>query len=97
MAEPKDADLRFNVTLTLMRRIDALVQAKGFAGRGDLLTPLIEAFVTKEIHEATLLLRMAGINPLATEPVGTQPGNPRSRGVGSRIDADESRLGLVDK
>ena len=63
MAEPRDTEIRFSVTRTLALRIDALVQAEGLQGRSDLLTPVIEALVEKRIHEAIVLLRMAGINP----------------------------------
>lgn len=63
MAETRDTEIRFNVTRTLALRIDALVQAERLQGRAELLTPVIEALVEKRIHEAIVLLRMAGINP----------------------------------
>lgn len=67
MAEPRDTEIRFNVTRTLAQHVDALVQAKGLQGRAELLTPVIEAMVEKHIHEAIVLLRMAGINPADPE------------------------------
>lgn len=67
-AEPRDVEIRFLATRTLAQRIDALIQVDGLAGRAELLAPCIEAMVEKRIHAATLLLRMAGINPLAPEP-----------------------------
>lgn len=63
MAEPRDVEIRFNITKTLAVRIDALVQAESLQGRAELLTPVIEALVEKRIHEAIVLLRCAGINP----------------------------------
>lgn len=63
MAEPRDIEIRFSVTKTLAQRIDALVLAESLQGRAELLTPLIEGLVERKIHEAIVLLRMAGINP----------------------------------
>jgi metal-responsive CopG/Arc/MetJ family transcriptional regulator len=63
VAEPRDIEIRFSVTRTMAQRIDALVQAKGLQGRSDLLTPVIQTLLEKEIHEAIVLLRCAGINP----------------------------------
>lgn len=68
MAETRDTEIRFNVTRTLALRIDALVQAERLQGRAELLMPVIEALVEKKIHEAIVLLRMAGINPADPEP-----------------------------
>ena len=70
MSVSKEIDLRFDVTKQLAQRIDALVQASGLKNRGDLLTPVIEAFVNKEIHKSILLLRMCEINPQAVEVAG---------------------------
>lgn len=67
MAEPRDTEIRFSVTKTLSMRIDALVQAEALQGRAELLTPIIEALVDRKIHEAIILLRMAGINPADPE------------------------------
>lgn len=67
MAEPRDIEIRFSVTKTLAQRIDALVQAESLQGRAELLTPIIESLVEKKIHEAIVLLRMAGINPADPE------------------------------
>lgn len=69
MAESRDIEIRFNATRTLATRLDALVQAKGLGGRADLLLPLIESMVEREIHEAIVLLRCAGINPADPEVV----------------------------
>lgn len=70
MSVSKEIDLRFDVTKQLAQRIDALVQASGLKNRGELLTPVIEEFVKKEIHKSILLLRMCEINPQAAEAVG---------------------------
>ena len=67
MAEPRDAEIRFNVTRRLASLVDALVQSKGSQGRAELLEPIVRALVEKELHEATILLRMAGINPADPE------------------------------
>jgi len=72
MAEPRDSEIRFNVSRRLAQLIDALVQSKGLQGRAELLTPIIEALVDKELHEATILLRMAGINPADPDAPRTQ-------------------------
>lgn len=72
MAETRDSEIRFNVSRRLAQLIDALVQSKGLQGRAELLTPIIEALVDKELHEATILLRMAGINPADPEVHRTQ-------------------------
>jgi metal-responsive CopG/Arc/MetJ family transcriptional regulator len=74
MAEPRDVELRLNIDRTLAVRLDALVQAKKLNSRADLLLPLIQAMVTQEIHEAMVLLRIAGINP--SDPL---PGGPDGR------------------
>lgn len=63
MAEPRDTEIRFNATRTLASRVDALVQSKNPQGRGELLIPLIEEMVAREVHAAIILLRIAGINP----------------------------------
>lgn len=73
MADPRDAELRFNVSTETMTLIDALMQAKSCGSRADLLIPVIEAFIQKEIHEATVLLRIARINPLVPDRNSIHP------------------------
>lgn len=68
--EPRDTELRGMVPRRLMEMLDAVSQAKGHQSRFDWLVPLLEAEVEREIHAATVLLRIANINPLATERRG---------------------------
>lgn len=67
MSDLRDTELRGNIPRRLMELVDAVAQAKGFQSRFDWLVPLLEAEVAREVHAATLLLRMARINPLASD------------------------------
>ena len=67
MNDLRDTELRGNIPRRLMELLDAVAHAKGFQSRFDWLVPLLEAEVAKEVHAATLLLRMARINPLASD------------------------------
>ena len=68
--EPRDTELRGMVPRRLMELLDAVSQAKGHQSRFDWLVPLLELEVEREIHAATVLLRIANINPLASERRG---------------------------
>lgn len=67
MSDLRDTELRGNIPRRLMELVDAVAQAKGYQTRFDWLVPLLEAEVAREVHAATLLLRMARINPLASD------------------------------
>ena len=50
----------------VMQRLDAVAQSKGCESRADWLVPVLQAEIERELRAATLLLRMARINPLAS-------------------------------
>ena len=88
MSEPRDAELRGNVPKKLLQMIDALMQAGGYDNRMDVVVPVMQDYVDKKLHEATMLCRMAGVNPFESEPIGDDLVLPRlgvvvtrSRGV----------------
>ena len=64
--EVRDAEFRGNVPERLLKLIDAVAQADG-VGRMEWAIPVLEAEVQRRVHAATLLCRMAGINPSASE------------------------------
>lgn len=70
--EERDAELRGMVPTTLLQLIDAVMQAKGLENRMDVVIPVMERYVREELHAASLLCRMAGINPLQSEPAGAR-------------------------
>ena len=71
MPDLREEELRFKVSVDLMAKLDAVRQAKGFESRGDLLIPILEEMVRKEIHAAKVLLRIARINPLLADESGS--------------------------
>lgn len=66
-ATPDKTELRCLIPADLMQRLDACMRSKGLEARADWLVPVLEAAIEKEVHSATLLLRMVGVNPLARE------------------------------
>lgn len=66
MAEPRDVELRGNVTRTFLQRLDAVAQADGM-GRMEWLVPIVEREVERRIHAATVICRMVGSNPNAPD------------------------------
>jgi hypothetical protein len=73
MATPDGyTELRVDIPDQLASLLDAVLMAKfGKNGkRADIVVPVLAAMVDKEVHEATVLLRCARINPLAAEPTG---------------------------
>lgn len=62
-------ELRVDIPDELAVLLDAILMSKfGKNGkRGDVVIPVLTAMVDREIHEATVLLRCARINPLAVE------------------------------
>ena len=69
MAEPKDVELRGNVTKTFLQRLDAVAQADGM-GRVEWLVPIVEREIERRIHAASLLLRMLDGNPTRSDGGG---------------------------
>lgn len=57
-------ELRIDVPADLIQRLDAVMQSRGLKARADYVVPLLEDAIAKEVHSATLLLRMCRINPL---------------------------------
>jgi hypothetical protein len=62
-----EVEMRFFVSHELASHIDAVLQANQLQSRADFLVPVIQKAVEQEIHRATVLLRIARINPLASE------------------------------
>ena len=67
MPELREEELRFKVPADLMQMLDAVRQAKGYESRGDFLIPQLWEMVNREVRAATVLLRIARINPLVTD------------------------------
>lgn len=66
MAEVRDTEFRGNVPKRLLELIDACAQAEGI-GRMEWAIPILEAEVKRRLHMATVLCRMAGINPTTVD------------------------------
>jgi len=60
--ELRDAEFRGNVPQRLLQLIDAVAQADG-VGRMEWAIPVLEREIERRLHAATVLCRMAGINP----------------------------------
>lgn len=63
-------ELRVDITPELASRIDAMLMVDGLKSRGEYVVPIIEKALNYELHRATVLLRCAGINPLASGATG---------------------------
>lgn len=63
-------ELRVDITHELDRRIDAMLMVDGLKSRADYVAPILEKALNYELHRATVLLRCAGINPLASGDAG---------------------------
>ena len=81
MNDLRDSELRGNVPKRLMQLIDALKQAKGLQNNMDVVIPVLEEYVERELHIATLLVRMARGNPDESESDSENTSLPRL-GVG---------------
>jgi hypothetical protein len=66
MAETRTEELRGNVTPTTKRLVDACAQAEG-KGLMEWAEPILLAEAQRRIHAATLLVRMAGVNPFGSD------------------------------
>lgn len=62
MAEQREAELRGMVTRSLLAKVDAMALVEG-TSRIDWVVSVLEAEADRQIHRATLLLRMVGGNP----------------------------------
>lgn len=67
---PRTAELRGLIPHALMEGLDAIALADGKEGRMDVLIPVLQRYVDERLHAATLLCRMANINPLRSDAVG---------------------------
>ena len=70
MAEPKDTELRGLIPRSLMAQIDVLAQVDGTGSRIDWVIGVLQAEADRQVHRATVLLRMVGRNPLDAEGNG---------------------------
>ena len=70
MAEPKDTELRGLIPRSLMAKIDALAQVDSTGSRIDWVIAVLQAEADRQIHRASLLLRMVGGNPSVTDGDG---------------------------
>ena len=70
MAEARDTELRGLVPRSLMAKIDALSQVDGTGSRIDWVIQTLEAEANRQIHRASVLLRMVGGNPSRSESNG---------------------------
>ena len=62
--------LRVDITHELASRIDAMLMVDGLKSRADYVVPILEKALNYELHRATVLLRCAGINPMASGASG---------------------------
>jgi hypothetical protein len=72
MAEARDTELRGLVPRSLMAKIDALAQVDGTGSRIDWVIQTLEAEADRQIHRASVLLRMVGGNPSRSESNGRE-------------------------
>jgi len=63
-------ELRVDISAELASRIDAMLMVDGLKSRADYVVPILEKALSYEPHRATVLLRCAGINPLASAATG---------------------------
>jgi len=70
VAEQRDTELRGLVPRSLMAKIDALAQVDGTGSRIDWVIQVLEAEADRQIHRASVLLRMVGVNPSGSESLG---------------------------
>jgi hypothetical protein len=70
VGEQRDTELRGMVPRSLMAKIDALAQVDGTGSRIDWVIQVLEAEADRQIHRASLLLRMVGVNPSGSESLG---------------------------
>lgn len=68
MATPDGyTELRIDIPNEMAQLLDAVVMSKKFSKRADFCLPVLQKEIDRELHAATVLLRCARINPLASE------------------------------
>lgn len=71
MATPHGmTELRVDIPDELARKIDALMMVNRLKSRAEYVVPELARAVDEEFHKAIVLLRCAGINPLASTQDG---------------------------
>lgn len=65
-SDARDTELRGNVPRRFMELLDAVAQADG-VGRMEVVMAVVAPELERRIHAATILLRVVGINPLASD------------------------------
>lgn len=71
MATPHGyTELRLDIPDELARRIDAMMMIKKLKSRAEFVVPLLTESTDAAIHDATVLLRIVGINPLDSSSNG---------------------------
>ena len=71
MANTDTVELRIDISKDLATRIDAIMMIKKLKSRADYVVPLLTVSTDLAVHEATLLLRCVGVNPLDSTACGT--------------------------
>ena len=72
MAEPRDTELRGLIPRSLMAQIDALAQVDGTGSRIDWVIQTLQAEADRQIHRASVLLRMVNGNPSTSASNGRE-------------------------
>ena len=70
MAEIREANLRGDVPQRTLELIDMLATLDGKAGRMAWVLSVVEPEIERRLHAATVLCRIANINPLAVDRGG---------------------------
>lgn len=70
---PRDAELRGMIPRSLADLIDAAMIADGQESRMDVVIPLLWEALQKRLHAATVLCRVARVNPFESDADGTAP------------------------
>ena len=66
MSDTRDSELRGNVPRAFLERLDAVAMADDIS-RMELVMSIVGPELERRIHRATVLLRVVGINPLASD------------------------------
>lgn len=64
--EPRDTEFRGSVPRKLLELIDACAQVEGL-GRMEWAISVLQPEVERRLHAATLLCRIAGVNPTSSD------------------------------
>jgi hypothetical protein len=68
-------EVRFEAKPETLQVLDGYCAATGTC-RTAFINQLLEQWAKDKLHEATLVCRVAGINPMLSEPSRTQTGKP---------------------